>query len=71
MPSTVTEQPTLKFRNYNVRDQEIEHTVLEPAKAPEYEAAKPEASAGRAAEVKVVSANVQHIDPGDTYNTDF
>ena len=46
-----SEQPKLKFRNYNVRDQKIEHTVLEPAKAPEYVAPKPEVPAGKTAEV--------------------
>ena len=49
--SAPIEQPKLKFRNYNVRDQKIEHTVLEPAKAPEYVAPKPEVPAGKTAEV--------------------
>ena len=50
-PPAAAEQPKLKFRNYNVRDQKIEHTVLEPAKAPEYVATKPEVPAGKTAEV--------------------
>ena len=29
-------EPALKFRNYNVRDDKIEHTVLDPAKPPEF-----------------------------------
>lgn len=45
-------QPSLKFRNYSVRDQKIEHTILEPAKAPEYEAPKPEIPEERAAQVR-------------------
>lgn len=49
-PPAAAEQPKLKFRNYNVRDQKIEHTVLEPAKAPEYVATKPEVPAGKTAE---------------------
>lgn len=52
-PSAAPEQPKLKFRNYNVRDQKIEHTVLEPAKAPEYIAPKPEVPAGKTAEVRL------------------
>ena len=37
-PRGATEEsaPVLKFRNYAVRDDKIEHTVLEPAKPPEF-----------------------------------
>lgn len=31
------QEPVLKFRNYAVKDQKIEHKVIEPAKAPEFE----------------------------------
>ena len=43
--------PALKFRNYNVRDQKIEHTVVEPAQPPKYEAPKPEVEVGKKPEV--------------------
>ena len=37
-------EPALKFRNYSVRDQKIEHTVLAPALPPEYKAPEVEAA---------------------------
>ena len=43
--------PALKFRNYNVRDQKIEHTVVEPAQPPKYEPPKPEVEVGKKPEV--------------------
>jgi hypothetical protein len=42
-------EPVLKFRNYAMKDKNIEHTVIEAAHAPEFEepvAEPPEATAG-------------------------
>jgi cwf18 pre-mRNA splicing factor len=36
-PKSESDQPVLKFRNYAVKDKKIEHTVIEPAHAPEFE----------------------------------
>lgn len=58
VPDTAqAETPILKFRNYNVRDQKIEHTVLEPAKPPEFEPPKPQASEGRPVEVTAIECH--------------
>jgi len=42
--SATHQEPALKFRNYSVRDQKIEHTVVAPALPPEYKAPEPEAA---------------------------
>src|SRR4051794_37867037 len=51
------QEPALKFRNYSVRDQKIEHPMLAPALPPEYTAPEPEAAVKKKPQVKTYSSS--------------
>ena len=57
-----TATPALKFRNYNVRDKDkIQHTVLEPAKPPEFKPQAVSEDVGNKPEVHIFCPNAAGI----------
>eukprot|EP00884_Botryococcus_braunii_P000948 jgi/Botrbrau1/10854/Bobra.0025s0032.1 len=50
------DEPVLKFRNYAVKDKQIEHKVIEPAHAPEFE--EPTAEPPEAVPAEEILVNV-------------
>ena len=53
------EEPTLKFRNYAVKDSTIEHRVLEAAQPPVFEEPQPEADPSAAGLDEVCTSSQQ------------
>lgn len=59
--SSKAAEPTLKFRNYNVRDDKISHTVLEPAKPPEFREPTVDTSVQNRPQVCEICCNCQSL----------